>query len=104
MPFASGNKYFFSAVFIAVALLLWKGGARGRLSVLMLVLIVWPGDGLICNLIKNAVGRPRPFLALDDIHLLLGRGSSFSMPSSHAANWFAATMILLIYFRRSWWI
>ena len=24
------------------------------------------------------------------------------MPSSHAANWFAATMIFLIYYRRSW--
>jgi membrane-associated phospholipid phosphatase len=26
-----------------------------------------------------------------------------SMPSSHAANWFAATMVLLIYYRRSVW-
>jgi membrane-associated phospholipid phosphatase len=25
------------------------------------------------------------------------------MPSSHAANWFAATMILFIYYRRSLW-
>src|SRR6185436_9663160 len=27
-----------------------------------------------------------------------------SMPSAHAANWFAATMILFLYFRRSLWI
>jgi len=26
-----------------------------------------------------------------------------SMPSSHAANWFAATMVVFIYFRRSFW-
>src|SRR5204862_3267982 len=26
-----------------------------------------------------------------------------SMPSSHAANWFAATMVAFIYFRRSLW-
>ena len=103
MPFASGNRYFIPAVFIAVLLLLWKGGTRGRLCVLMLAFIVLPGDGLICNLIKNVTARPRPFLALDDIHLLLGRGPSFSLPSSHAANWFAATMILLVYYRRSWW-
>src|SRR3569833_3792133 len=25
-----------------------------------------------------------------------------SMPSSHAANWFAATMICLVFYRRSW--
>jgi 4-amino-4-deoxy-L-arabinose transferase-like glycosyltransferase len=31
------------------------------------------------------------------------KGDYASMPSSHAANWFAATMILFIYFRRSLW-
>ena len=31
------------------------------------------------------------------------RGDYASMPSSHAANWFAATMILFIYYRRSLW-
>jgi Dolichyl-phosphate-mannose-protein mannosyltransferase/PAP2 superfamily len=30
-------------------------------------------------------------------------GDYASMPSSHAANWFAATMILFIYYRRSLW-
>jgi len=29
--------------------------------------------------------------------------SSGSMPSSHAANWFAATMVVFIYYRRSLW-
>jgi hypothetical protein len=31
-----------------------------------------------------------------------GRVDFNSMPSSHAANWFAATMVLLVYYRRSW--
>ncbi len=31
------------------------------------------------------------------------KGDFRSMPSSHAANWFAATMILFIYYRRSVW-
>src|SRR6185436_16484549 len=52
---------------------------------------------------KHAVGRPRPFLALDDLHVLLGRGKSFGMPSAHAANMFAATMVLFLYYRRSLW-
>jgi len=30
-------------------------------------------------------------------------GDSYSFPSSHAANWFSATMVLWIYFRRTAW-
>jgi 4-amino-4-deoxy-L-arabinose transferase-like glycosyltransferase len=50
---------------------------------------------------KHAVGRLRPFLVVPDAHLRIGMGGSFSMPSSHAANWFSAMFILMIYYRRS---
>ena len=122
MPFASGNKLFAPAVLIGVALLLCKGGRRGRLCVLMLALIIWPGDTLVINNVKNAVERPRPFIALEDVRLFGKRTTTVrpppeimqgspapahkpnynSMPSSHAANWFAALMIFLVYYRRSW--
>jgi undecaprenyl-diphosphatase len=128
MPFASGNKFFFPVVIFAGVLLLVKGGARGRLCVLMLLLILWPGDSYICNTIKHAIERPRPFIThpevlrpgstrrpnLTDPDMAAvspvesgaevrptGRSGYNSMPSSHAANWFAATMILLVYYRRS---
>jgi 4-amino-4-deoxy-L-arabinose transferase-like glycosyltransferase/membrane-associated phospholipid phosphatase len=106
MPYASGKDarvLFYPIIFLAAILLVWKGGLRGRLCVLMLLLVVAPGDGLIYNTMKHAVGRPRPFLTLTDVHLLAGRGGSASMPSSHAANWFAATMVMLMYYRRSGW-
>ena len=128
MPFASGNALFAPLLLLAGVLLLWKGRARGALCVLMLALIVPLGDGLVCNTLKHAVGRPRP----DDRPARrpspgqqrrlrracrppgiapggTGRAGSrrqerrASMPSSHAANWFAATMILFIYYRRSVW-
>src|ERR1035437_2007723 len=129
MPFVSGQGskgYFLLAVLVVAAGLIWKGGARGRLCVLMLALIIWPGDSLVCNTIKHAVARPRPAGVLADVRLpgrqeknfatagaamgdevLIARPGAVavsysSMPSSHAANWFAATMILLIYYRRSW--
>ena len=128
MPFASGNAYFFPAVFLAGILLLWKGGTRGRLCILMLALIVGPGDGLITNNIKHSIERPRPFVTHDDIRLPASkakptekaveekqaekivtaraprRSGYNSMPSAHAANWFAVTMIFFVYFRRSLWI
>lgn len=84
--------------------LAWKGGIRGRICVAMLLMVICVGDGWICNTIKHALQRPRPFVTLSDVHLLLGKGGSGSMPSSHAANWFAATMVTYIFYRRSWYI
>src|SRR5690349_17405138 len=67
MPFASGNKIFFPALAIIGVLSLWKGGKRAWLCALMILLILWPGDSFICNTIKHAVGRPRPFVTLPDV-------------------------------------
>src|SRR5262252_6543074 len=103
MPFASGNSLFFPVAILAALFLAWKGRARGTICVLMLILIVSLGDGLVCLTIKNAVGRQRPFLVLPDVNLIVGKSGTGSMPSSHAANWFAATMVAYIYYRRSVW-
>ena len=94
-------------VLLAGILLIWKGRARGLLCVLMLAVILPLGDGLICNTIKHAVGRARPFVVIPDFHHPGSdpnpSGLFASMPSAHAANWFAATMIFFIYYRRSLW-
>src|SRR3954447_589049 len=93
MPFASGNAFFFPVLIILGGLLICKGGARGVICVLMLGIVVSLCDGWICREIKHAVERQRPFLVLPEVHCLLGKGGSPSMPSSHAANWFAAAMV-----------
>jgi 4-amino-4-deoxy-L-arabinose transferase-like glycosyltransferase/membrane-associated phospholipid phosphatase len=107
MPFASGSELsvglLYPTLVIAGLVLLWKGGARGAVFLLMLALAVGLTDGLVCNTIKHALGRPRPFLVLPDVHCLIGKGGSGSMPSSHAANWFAATMVGWICYRRTAW-
>lgn len=104
MPFFSGNRFFPPLVLLISIFLIWKGGARGRICVLMLILVVALGDPLVCNTIKHAIHRPRPFLTLPDVHVPdgVGRTDSGSMPSAHAANWFAAAMVAFIYYRRSW--
>jgi undecaprenyl-diphosphatase len=103
MPFFSGNALFGPLVLAAAILLIWKGGARGRVCLFMIVLAVALGDSFVCNTLKHALQRPRPFWTLADVHLppSIGRSDSGSMPSSHAANWFAATMVAFIYYRRS---
>src|ERR1051326_4251651 len=103
MPFVSGNAFFYPALVILGVLLICKGRSRGIICILMLALSVGLCDGWICRLIKDVVARPRPFLTLSDVHCLIGKGGSFSMPSSHAANWFAAVMVAAVYYRRSLW-
>ena len=101
MPLASDTPHFGQLVVLVLLLLAWRGGARGRVCVLMLLLGLFLGDSVLSDALKHAVGRLRPFHHFDDARVLLGRSDSFSMPSSHAVNWFCATMITFIYYRRS---
>jgi membrane-associated phospholipid phosphatase len=103
MPFLSNSPWFACILLLIFVGLLVKGGSRGRLCVLMLALSLCLGNWLVCDSIKHAVGRLRPFHMLPDAILRIGMGDSFSMPSSHAANWFSATLILLVYYPRSVW-
>jgi len=124
MPLLSGaNGVMHWFVPLAVALLiavLCFGNARARLCALMMFLAVALGDPLVVNTIKHAVARPRPFVTLPDARVfgVVGKGyvppepgpngaamaadlgSHNSMPSAHAANWFAATMILFLFYRK----
>ena len=100
MPLLSGHRLFVPALLLLAALLIWRGGLRGRVCVAMLFLAVVLGDTLICATLKTAVARPRPFVDLPDARALIGKGLSGSMPSSHAANWFAGAMVAFIYYRR----
>lgn len=122
MRFCAGNKYF-APLLIAVAILvIWKGGVRGRVCLFVSLALLAVGDPLIWNTIKHATNRARPFITLSNVRLPLknnagaavrpiygeegvanspGKRNYNSMPSSHAANWFIATTVLFIYYRRS---
>jgi 4-amino-4-deoxy-L-arabinose transferase-like glycosyltransferase/membrane-associated phospholipid phosphatase len=102
MPLASGNKFFPPALLLGAILLFCKGGARGRVFALMLMILVPLGDHLVVDNLKRAIQRPRPFMTLPDAHVPegVGRTNTGSMPSGHSANWFAATLITFVYYRK----
>src|SRR5688500_3160197 len=83
MPLFAGNILVIAVTFVAL-FLIWKGGLRGVVCVILLLLCVGLCDW-VCNTLKNGIARPRPFLAMTATNLLIGRGGSYSMPSSHAA-------------------
>jgi undecaprenyl-diphosphatase len=121
MPILSGNVFFFPALFLLGLGMLWKGNLRARLCVLMLLLIMPPGDAFVTNTLKHTIARPRPFVTLPEarvfgtvgkgyvppqvdsngVDMSGNKGSRNSMPSSHASNWFAATMVLFLFYRKS---
>ena len=127
MPILSGSsgvKNELIAVAVAIGIVMLSfGRLRARLCVLVMILVMATNDGLICNTIKHAVARPRPFVTLPEARVFgsvgqgyvppeineygadmaANKGSHNSMPSSHAANWFAATMVLFMFYRKSLW-
>jgi membrane-associated phospholipid phosphatase len=102
MPWFSGNPLFFPALVLTLGLLLWRGGARGRVCVMVWLLALAVGNAAVDQL-KELFARPRPFVDLPDARLLLGRGGSFSLPSGHAMNWFLALAVVGGYYPRARW-
>ena len=105
MPILSGSGVsWFIPLAVAVVLgTLVLGKAHARLCALLIILVVVLGDPLVINTLKHAIARPRPCLALDEVVERLGCTASGSMPSAHAANWFAMTLVMFLFYRRSWW-
>lgn len=101
MPVASGNSYFVPAL-IAVLILFWvRGGTRGRCLVVMLLLVLLM-DSTVVGWLKKLISRPRPFMVLADVRLLVSTSSGYSMPSGHATSWFGAIAVVWILYRQAW--
>lgn len=127
MPVLSGSngvKTPFLVVVIAIGIILAIfGNRRLRLCLAFTLIIVATNDGLVCNPIKQGVHRARPFVILPEarlfgrvgqgyippeinaagVNMAADKGSHNSMPSAHAANFFAGTMALFLFYRRSLW-
>ena len=103
LPFNSSPLLLPAAVLFAVVLL-WKGGPRGRLFVLMLALVLSLGDTLVTAPMKHALGRLRPFNDILDANVLVGRGRSGSMPSGHVSIWFAVALVSYAFYPRTRWV
>ena len=104
MPFITDlNRQKMVLVIVAFLLfvLLVKGGPRGRWAVAALVLGILFSDQLNSSLLKFLMERPRPCHALPDVHLLVGCGSGYSFPSSHAVNNFCGAVVLAFFFPRA---
>ncbi len=85
-----GNK---GLVWILISLLLMiKKEYRkiGLYALLALILVTVLGEGIL----KNAIGRVRPFVGIEGMELLIKEPRSFSFPSGHTAIAFVMASVL----------
>jgi undecaprenyl-diphosphatase len=89
-PFITEVKNWYIAYIILFFILIIKGGRIGRIAAVGMILLVIVSDQFSSSLLKNLIQRIRPCNALPDVNILVGCTGSFSFPSSHAVNNFAA--------------
>lgn len=93
------DQFVIPLALVAIGLLIW-GGRKGRIMVVMALLLL-----LITNAVSEGLKlwfqRPRPCVALEAVHLLVGCSTSnFSFPSSHATNVTAQALLFASAYRR----
>jgi undecaprenyl-diphosphatase len=87
----------------AIAWAASKEGREGWWFIVVAAAVIAFGDILCSVALKPLIARPRPSLALDGVRALVGRKSSWSMPSNHAANTAAAAVLIARRWPRWMW-
>jgi undecaprenyl-diphosphatase len=100
MPFITEDRNLFIIILLILASLFGLYRRRDRSGLFTLILLIIISDGLVQRL-KELIGRARPCISLENAELLVGCSSSYSLPSGHATNIFAA--MLFISFRYPKW-
>lgn len=77
------------AYIILWGILFFKGGRKGKVIAVSVILLIVISDQLGYRILKEYFGRIRPCNALTDLNLPTGPTGTFSFPSNHALNNFA---------------
>jgi len=94
MPFMTDLNNFTYILLVLGFLILWRERVRGVIFLIFAVITLTITDQFSSHLLKEWVGRIRPCYALESVHLLTDCNTSYSFPSSHAVNIFAAAFFL----------
>lgn len=93
----------------AIVGLVWKGGKTGRTVVVLLIPVLFLGDKLNSEILKEIIDRSRPCHEVDGmpvvqgLHLLVHCGPGRSLPSSHAVNNFAVAFLFAHFYPKYRW-
>ena len=98
MPFITTKSYL---LFLLIVLYPMMKNWRKAVPFLVLSLICIAIADMSGNLLKHLFERPRPCSSLEDVRMLIECGNSFSFPSNHAVNAFAAAVMCSYFYRKA---
>lgn len=81
-----------------------KGGKRGKIAVVGVILLIIASDQTGYRFLKEFFARPRPCDILSDVITPIGCTGTYSFPSNHALNNFAAAFFFYKLFPKLKWI
>lgn len=93
MPFITERDNWFIFYSLIWIYLFFLGGRKGKVSAVLILILILLTDQVSDNFIKPFIHRIRPCNELPGVHLLTGCTESFSFPSNHAVNNFAAAYL-----------
>ena len=100
MPFMTDLKNFTYILLLLGGYIVWRERKGGLVFLVFVGLTLAITDPFSSRLLKEWIGRIRPCQVLDEVRLLTDCNTSYSFPSSHAVNIFAAAYFLSRMFRR----
>ena len=101
MPFITNEDNWIIPILFLIIFLCTGAQKKGRITLLLLILSLSLTDIICAQYIKPFIERVRPsHLSLEGINLLVKKGGKWSMPSNHAANMFAFSVILSYFYNR----
>jgi len=92
------------AYIILLGISFFKGGTKGKIAAIGVILLIVITDQTGGHLIKEFVHRLRPCNALTDAITPLGCTGSYSFPSNHSFNNFAAAVFYYRLFPKLKWV
>lgn len=91
------NNWYITYI-VLLSIVFFKGGRIGKISVVGIILLITVSDQFGYRILKESIARLRPCEVLTDLYLPTGCTGSFSFPSNHALNNFAAATFFAILF------
>jgi undecaprenyl-diphosphatase len=80
------------------------GGKKGKIAAVLVLILIAFSDQVGYKLLKEIFHRARPCIALKDVITPLGCNGTYSFPSNHALNNFAAATFYYKMFPQFKWI
>ncbi len=99
MPFITDKSHFIALGVVIIVIVLLRGKKSDIRALVFVAITVFASDFVAMQL-KEVFARVRPCHALEGVRLLVGCGGSYSFPSGHATNIFAAMVFLSLRYRK----